>query len=126
MSLDPISLLGGFKTATGIFGAFDQRKLDRQQVEFQYEDNLEKIRRRDFTQKQTLGRAKAFTQASGVRHTGGSTAQGVIDAMSDEFKKELDYMKKYAVTARRLGVKSAKADFTRNLLDAGTGMFEYL
>jgi len=121
--MDPVTLLAGFKGITGIFGAGDQRKLERQRVEFGYQDALEKIRRRKFTQEQTLGRAKAIGEASGVRHTGGSTAQGAIDSMALEFKKELDYMKLYATTARRLGVKGAKADYNRNVTDALGGFF---
>jgi hypothetical protein len=114
------AIFGGFKAITGIFGARGQSKADKQRVRLQFEDNLEKIRRRSFTQKQVLGAAKALGEASGVRHTGGSSAQGAIDSMATEFKKELDWMKKYAVTAKRLGLKQARLDYSKNVIGSVT------
>lgn len=115
------AIMGGFKTAAGIFGAFSQRGLDEEQTQLEYEDNLEKIRRRKFTQEQTLGQTKAFSEVAGVLHTGGSTAQGVIDTMSSEFRKELAWMQKYAITAKRLGIKRAKSDFSANIFGSIAG-----
>lgn len=92
----------------GIFGANQQKDVDDQQIELAFQDNLEKIRRRKFQQQQTQGAAKAFSEASGVLHTGGSTAQGVLDTMSGQFQMELDWMKKFASESRRIGHKTAK------------------
>jgi len=110
------ALFGGFKALTGIFGAFNQSDADRERVRLQFEDSLEKIRRRDFTQKQVLGAAKALGESSGVRHTMGSSAQGALDTMSAEFKKELDWMKRYAIRAKKLGMQQASMDFSKNLI----------
>ncbi len=108
--------LGLTQAFTGVVGAFEQRGIDKERVQLAYQDNLEKIRRRSFTQEQVLGETKARSQASGVRHTGGSTAQGTIDVMSTEFKRELEWMQRYAKRARTLGLKSADVDFTKNVM----------
>ena len=118
-------ILGGFKMFTGIMGARNQAGLDRASVEMGYQDNLEKIRRRTFTQNQQVGLTKALTESSGVRHTGGSTAQGYINTMTSEFDKEIKYMQKYALTARRLGNQQASLNFSGSAIDSffsGIGM----
>jgi hypothetical protein len=111
-----------------LFGAGKQETIDKERVRLQYADSLEKIRRREFTQEQILGRTKAFSQASGVLHTGGSSAQGVIDTMSREFRLEIDWMKKFAEKSRELGLKSARADSKANMLKGlgsiGQGLFQ--
>ncbi len=112
---------GIFSAGMGLFGAGKQEDVDIERVGLAYEDNLEKIRRRKFTQGQVLGVAVAKSQASGVRHTGGSSAQGFIDTMSQEFKKELDWMKAYSERARRLGIKSAGVTADANRLGAVIG-----
>ncbi len=98
-----------------------QKTVDKAQTELSYLDNLEKIRRRKFEQEQTQGTALAFSEASGVRHTGGSTAQGFLDTMAGEFKKELDWMQKFADEARRLGHKRASVAHRTNVAGAITG-----
>lgn len=110
--------LGLFSAGVGLFGASEQAKVDKDRVQLAYEDSLEKIRRRGFTQQQVLGQAKARSQASGVLHTGGSTAQSTIDVMSQQFKRELDWMKRYAAQARRLGMKGADVNKLANQLGA--------
>jgi len=110
--------IGIGKGIAGIFGAKSQKKIDRKQIQLQYEDNLEKIRRREFDQEQTLGQSKLLTEASGVRHTGGSTAQGFIDVMSSEFKKELDWMQQYADRSRSIGNRRASAAQTTGILNS--------
>jgi hypothetical protein len=115
------AVMGGFKAFAGIFGAFKQDDLTQQGIQFKYEDNLEKIRRRKFTQQQTLGRTKAFSENAGVLHSGGSTAQGVIDTMTAEFKKEIDWMHKFATTQRILGKKQARFDFEANIIGSAAG-----
>lgn len=91
----------------GLWGSSMQSSLEKERVQLGYEDNLEKIRRRKFTQESTKGEAKAFSEAAGVLHTPGSTAQGYLDVMASEFGKELAWMQKYADEARKLGIKSA-------------------
>lgn len=113
--------LGFMKGFGGIWGANKQKDVDKAQVELAYKDNLEKIRRREFTQEQTKGAAKAFSEASGVLHSGGSTAQGVLDTMAGEFKKEIDWMTKFATEARRIGHKTASVRHQANVLGAITG-----
>lgn len=110
--------MGYFEAALGIvggigklWGASAQKNLEKDRVGLQYEDNLEKIRRREFTQEQTKGTAQARSQASGVRHTGGSTAQGYLDTMSREFKYELDRMKRFASMGKSLGLRSANYNY---------------
>lgn len=105
----------------GISGAGQQKDVDKDQVELAYQDNLEKIRRRKFTQEQTKGAAKAFSEASGVLHTGGSTAQGVLDTMAREFTSEIDWMAKFAAEARRLGMKTASVRHRTNVMGSITG-----
>ncbi len=99
--------VGIFTFGAGLWGADAQSQVEKDQVELSYQDNLEKIRRRGFTMEQTKGQAKARSENSGVLHTPGSTAQGFVDVMSSEFKKELDWMNKYAKEAKRLGMDSA-------------------
>lgn len=118
-----------FESAMGVVGsvfkwrgANQQKRLDRRRTQLQYEDNLEKIRRRSFTQEQTKGRAKAYSEASGVLHSGGSSAQGALDTMAREFKYELDWMKKYAKTAKELGMEEANIRFKAGQMEA-IGMF---
>lgn len=105
----------------GIGGANRQKGVDKQQVELAYADNLEKIRRREFTQEQTMGTAVAFGENAGVLRSGGSTAQATLDVMASEFKKELDWMKQYAQRAKQLGIKSANVRGRTNMLGAITG-----
>lgn len=112
--------LGLGQAIGGIWGAGKQKDVDKQQSELAYLDNLEKIRRRKFQQEQTQGTAKAFSEVAGVLHTGGSTAQGVLDTMASEFKKELDWMQKFANEARRLGIKTADVRAQTNIFRAIT------
>lgn len=100
----------------GIFGALKQKSVTKSQTELQFRDNLEKIRRRKFTQEQTLGTGTAFSEASGILHSGGSSAQGFLDTMAREFRLELDWMRRFADEARRLGHRGASAAFTTNIL----------
>jgi hypothetical protein len=102
--------IGVFTAGAGLWGADAQEELDHDRVELAYKDNLEKIRRRGFTQEATKGKAKARSENAGVRHTAGSTPQGYMDVITSEFKKELDWMKKYAKEARRLGLDQAHLD----------------
>lgn len=113
--------IGIGKAITGLLGAHKQRDIEKDRVQLGYEDNLEKIRRRAFQQQTVQGAAQAFSQNAGVLHSGGSTAQGFLDTMSSEFKKELDWMKKYAKTARSLGMKSANLAHRIGSLNAITG-----
>ena len=113
--------IGRTSAVFGIFGAKQQKDVDKQQTELAYNDNLEKIRRREFEQRQTLGTAKAVSQAAGVLHTGGSTAQGVINTMAREFKTELDWMTKFAATARKLGHKRASVAHQTNVMRSISG-----
>jgi len=106
---------------SGLIGSGKQKEVDKAQTELSYLDNLEKIRRRKFEQEQTQGAALAFSEASGVRHTGGSTAQGFLDTMAGEFKKEIDWMQKFAEEARRLGHKGASARAYAGNIQAITG-----
>jgi hypothetical protein len=115
------AVMGGFKAFTGIFGAFKQDEADQEAIQLRYEDNLEKMRRRKFTMKQTIGKTKAFSENAGVLHTGGSTAQGVINTMAAEFQKEINWMHKFATTQQRLGKKQAKIDFQANIIGAAAG-----
>jgi len=110
--------IGLFTTGAGIFGANKQESVDKDRAQLGYEDNLEKIRRREFAQEQTLGKTKMLTEASGVRHSGGSTAQGYLDTMANEFSKELSWMKDYARQARGLGMKSASVTASANRFGA--------
>lgn len=116
--------LGIGKALGGLFGAGKQKEVDKRQVELAYQDNLEKIRRRDFEMEQTKGAAKAATEHAGVLHSGGSTAQGVLDTMAREFKSELDWMRKFASEARAVGHKRASVAAQRNMFGAVTGGIE--
>lgn len=99
--------VGLFTFGAGLWGADKQHELEKARVELSYKDNLEKIRRRGFTQEATKGKAKARSENAGVLHRAGSTPAGYMQTITSEFKKELDWMKKYAEEARRLGVDSA-------------------
>jgi len=105
----------------GLFGSGKQKKIDKRQAELSYKSNLEDIRRRKFDQDQTLGQSTLQVEASGVRQTGGSTAQRFLDVMADEFKKELGFMQQYADEARQLGLKQAKLNYQTGVLNAVTG-----
>ena len=102
--------VGIFTAGAGLWGADQQHEIEKQRVELTYQDNLEKIRRRGFTQEATKGAAKAKSENAGVLHTPGSTPQGFMDVMTSEFRKELDWMKEYAKTAKQLGMDSANLD----------------
>jgi len=113
--------LGLAQAIGGIWGAGRQKKADKQSTELAYLDNLEKIRRREFEQEQTKGAAKAFSETAGVLHVGGSTAQGVLDTMASEFKKELDWMERFAKEARRIGIKVADVQAQTSTYRSVTG-----
>lgn len=113
--------LGIISAGAGIRGAGDQKDADKAQVELAYQDNREKIRRRKFMQEQTQGAAKAFSEASGVLHSGGSTAQGVLDTMAGEFKSELNWMIKFGEEARRIGHKRASIAHQANVFGSISG-----
>lgn len=109
---------------TALFGgssAKKQKKVDRAQAQLQFEDNLEKIRRREYTQQQTLGATKAFGETAGVLHRENTTPTNYIKEMASEFKKELDWMKDYAEQARALGMKSASVTARTNTYNAIAG-----
>lgn len=106
---------------TALFGgsaAKKQKKVDKQQVQLEYEDNLEKIRRREYTQQQTLGATKAYSETAGVLHTPGTTPERYMAEMEDAFKKEIDWMKEYADRAKKLGMKGASVRAQANTLNA--------
>jgi len=113
--------LGIGKALDGLFGAKKQKEVDKEQVELAWRDNMEKVRRRKFEQEQTQGAAKALSETAGVLHSGGSTAQGVLDTMAREFKSELDWMTKFATEARRIGHKRASVAHQTNVLGSITG-----
>ncbi|MCK4897658.1 MAG: hypothetical protein KAS38_02685 [Anaerolineales bacterium] len=113
--------LGFAQAWGGIWGAGKQKDVDKAQVELAYKDNLEKIRRREFEQEQTKGAAKAFSETAGVLHSGGSTAQGVLDTMAREFKTELDWMVKFGTEARRIGHKAASVRAKTSIFSSLTG-----
>lgn len=116
--------LGIGQAVAGIFGAKKQKKVDQAQTELQYQDNLEKIRRRRFQQEQVHGAATAGTEASGVLHSSGSSAQGYLDTMAREFRLELDWMRKFAEEARKIGYKGASAAHTANVLRSISSGFQ--
>lgn len=114
-----LAIFAGVVTAgAGHKGAGEQLDIDRSMVELSYRDNLEKIRRRGFTQEKTKGRAKAFSENAGVLHSGGSTAQGYLDTLSNEFRAELNWMKDYAKAAKSLGLEKAGVDYDANRMAA--------
>lgn len=113
--------IGLYDLGQGLMSSKDTYLNQLDQVDLGYKDSLEKIRRRAFEQKQTQGTAKAFSESSGVRHVGGSTAQGYLDTMAREFSMEIDWMKSYAEEARRLGVKSAQISYSANRWNSLTG-----
>lgn len=110
--------LGLWEGFTGIMGAFQQRKVEKQKVALEYESNIEDIRRRRFEQRTVEGAAKALSETAGVRHTPGSTAQGYLDTLSSEFKKEIDFSTYFAKRARRLGMTGANLNFQTNFMGA--------
>lgn len=117
--MGPLAAFAGIVTfGAGHKGAGEQRDIDKQMVELSYRDNLEKIRRRGFTQEQTKGKAKAFSENAGVLHSGGSTAQGYLDTLSNEFRAELNWMKDYAKMAKKLGLEKAGVDYDANRMAA--------
>lgn len=105
--------------ASGLFGSSKQKKIDKAAAELTWKSNMEEIRRREFEQGQIKGATKAFSENAGVLHSGGSTAQGYLNTMADEFRKEITWMREYANTARSLGLKEAQ-------LRAQTGAFNAL
>jgi hypothetical protein len=108
--------IGIAQAGFGIVGAGKQKDVDQAQAELAYRDNLEKIRRRRFTQEQVKGTAKAFSEHTGVLHTFGSSAQGYLDTMAREFKLELDWMRRFAEEARKIGYARASAAHGANVL----------
>ncbi len=113
--------LGIAKAIGGLWGAGKQKEVDKAQVQLAYEDNLEKIRRRRFEQRQVEGAAKAFSETAGVLHTGGSTAQGVLDTMAREFKFEIDWMREFGERARETGLEAARVRAKTSMFRAITG-----
>ena len=113
--------VGLLSWASGTQGAADKATVEQRRTYLGYEDNQEKIRRRQFEQEQILGATKAFSENAGVLHSGGSTAAGYIKTMSSEFTKELEWMKKYAESAKSLGLESASVNQSANNWAAFTG-----
>ena len=111
--------MGILNFGAGLFGSSKQKKIDRAAAELTFSSNKEDIRRREFEQEQIKGTAKAFSENAGVLHTYGSTGQEFLDTMAREFTKEITFMKEYADTARKLGLKEAS-------LRAQTGAFNAL
>jgi len=112
---------GIFSAGTGLWGAGKQAAMDEKRAELGYQDNLEKIRRREFSQEAALGQGKARSENAGVRHTPGSTPQGYMDVMAAEFKKELSWMQTYAERSKSLGLESAQVNQKVNNLNAISG-----
>lgn len=118
--------MGLFTAGMSIWGAGKQAAHEKDIADLEYKSDLEDIRRRDFEQQQIKGQAKAFSEASGVLHSGGSTAQGYLNTMESQFKRELEFMKKYAEESRRLGYEGASLRKTANVFDAlGAGFSVY-
>lgn len=110
--------------ASALFGSSSAKKqkvADRKQAYLAFEDNLEKIRRREYTQQQTLGATKALGETAGVLHRENTTPSNYIKEMSSEFKKEIDWMKEYAHRARDLGLTAASVRSQTNTFNAITG-----
>lgn len=106
---------------TALFGgsaAKKQKKVEKKKAQLTYEDNLEKIRRREYTQDQTLGATKALSETAGVLHRTGTTPVSYMREMSDAFKREIDWMKEYAERAKKLGMESANVQFKANTINA--------
>ena len=110
--------LGLFTTGVKLFGVDQQSDYEKDVADLEYKSNLEDIRRRQFEQYQIRGTAKAFSEASGVKHSGGSSAQGYLDTMDYQFKKEIEFMKSYAEEARRLGYEGASLRKQAGILNA--------
>lgn len=110
--------------ASALFGnssAKKQKRVDQRQANLTYEDNLEKIRRREYTQQQTLGATKALGETAGVLHRENTTPTNYIKEMAGEFKKEIDWMKDYAKQAQQLGMQSASVTARTNTFNAIAG-----
>lgn len=112
------------KAFAGLWGSSKQKKVDKAQTELSYQSNLEDIRRREFQQEQTKGKAKAFSEDAGVLHTGGSTAQTFLDTMASEFDKEISFMRQYAEQAKSLGMKQASLNAQMGAFNALAGGVE--
>ena len=113
--------LGIGQALGGLWGSSNQKEVDKKQVALAYQDNLEKIRRRKFQQEATEGAAKAFSENAGVLHSGGSTAQGVLDTMAREFKSEINWMVKFGQQAREIGFESARVRAKTSMFASITG-----
>jgi hypothetical protein len=112
--------LGLFQMGSGIAGAGYQKDLDRDQVELEYQSDLEDIRRREFDQQSVQGTAKAFSENAGVLHSGGSSAQGFLNTMAEQFTREINFMKNFAREARSLGYKQASLKHRTGVMGALT------
>lgn len=112
------------KAVAGLWGSSRQKKAEKAQAELSYRSNLEDIRRREFDQMQTKGKAKAFSENAGVLHSGGSTAQQFLDTMASEFDKEISFMRQYAEQAKSLGMKQAQLNAQMGAFNAVAGGFE--
>jgi len=100
--------LGIFSAITGILGAGEQYDIDIGAINLKHDAGQEEIRRRKYTQRQSLGMTTVLTEASGVTHGAGSTTQQNIDVMTSEFKKEIDWMRTFTEETRRLGIEQAR------------------
>ncbi len=116
--------LGLFQMGTGIAGAGYQKGLDKDQVELEYQSDLEDIRRREFDQQSIQGTAKAFSENAGVLHSGGSSAQGFLSTMAEQFTREINFMKQFAQEARYLGRKQASLKHRAGVMSALTSGFK--
>lgn len=112
--------LGLFQMGSGIAGAGYQKDIDRDLVELAYKSDQEDIRRREFDQQGTQGIAKAFSENAGVLHSGGSTAQGFLNTMAEQFTREINFMKKFAEESRYLGRKQASLKHRSGVMGALT------
>lgn len=117
------AVLGLAKTGFGIFGARSQRRADRAATQLTFESNIEDTRRRESEINAVLGAASAVSQTAGVRHSAGSTAQGVLDTMTDAYRNEIQWMREYAFRAKQIGMKQATLNYRSSVLNSiGSGM----
>lgn len=125
--------LGILEGISGLFGASKKEKLEKQQTQLEFESNMEDIRRRKLEQEEVIGATKALSETAGVRHTGGSTAQGYLDVMTSEFKKEIEFATMFAKRSRALGMRGARYNRQSNMISslaggirgvAGSGLFD--
>jgi hypothetical protein len=117
---------GILQLGAGLFGSSKQKRVDKAAAELTFRSNKEEIRRREFEQEQIMGATKALSENAGVRHTLGSSAQGYIDTMAEQFGREIAYMKEYADTARKLGLKEAQLRAQTGAFNAiGSGLQTY-